>query len=72
MSKAQAKKIRRFLPNPESHWGPKVKAGRQITSKHASLLGLEKTNDAISHHEEDEPVTKRQKSDEDCNTVSEQ
>lgn len=71
MSKAQTKKIRRFLPNPESHWGPKVKAGRQITSKHVSLLGLEKTNDAINHQEE-EHVAKRQKLDEDCNTVSEQ
>ncbi|XP_020092724.1 probable tRNA (guanine(26)-N(2))-dimethyltransferase 1 [Ananas comosus] len=39
LSKAQAKKVKRFLPNPERHWGPKVRAGRQITSKHSSLLG---------------------------------
>ncbi|KAJ6845640.1 putative tRNA (guanine(26)-N(2))-dimethyltransferase 2 isoform X1 [Iris pallida] len=39
LSKAQAKKVARFLPNPERHWGPKVRAGRQITSKHVSLMG---------------------------------
>lgn len=39
LSKAQSKKVARFLPNPEKHWGPKLRAGRQITSKHISLLG---------------------------------
>lgn len=39
LSKAKVKKEVRYLPNPERHWGPKVKAGRQITSKHSSLLG---------------------------------
>ena len=23
-----------FLPNPEKYWGPNIRAGRQITSKH--------------------------------------
>ncbi|PKA57074.1 putative tRNA (guanine(26)-N(2))-dimethyltransferase 2 [Apostasia shenzhenica] len=44
LSKAQVKKVARFLPNPESHWGPKVRAGRKITSKHLSLLGPEALN----------------------------
>lgn len=49
LSKAQAKKVARFLPNPERHWGPKVRAGRQITSKHVSLLGPEALNGINSH-----------------------
>ncbi|XP_042452328.1 probable tRNA (guanine(26)-N(2))-dimethyltransferase 1 isoform X1 [Zingiber officinale] len=32
--KSPTKKEPRFVPNPEKHWGPKVKAGRQIKSKH--------------------------------------
>ncbi|KAL6907618.1 hypothetical protein ACP4OV_002657 [Aristida adscensionis] len=48
LSKAQAKKVKRFLPNPERHWGPKVKAGRTITSKHVSLLGAEAINRVIN------------------------
>ncbi|XP_058070522.1 tRNA (guanine(26)-N(2))-dimethyltransferase 2 [Magnolia sinica] len=63
LSKAQAKKVARFLPNPERHWGPKVRAGRQITSKHASLLGPQNINEPASH-EGDEPDPKRQKTDE--------
>jgi tRNA (guanine26-N2/guanine27-N2)-dimethyltransferase len=47
VSNAQAKKVNRFLPNPERHWGPKIRAGRTITSKHASLLGHEAVNGAI-------------------------
>ncbi|WOL15469.1 putative tRNA (guanine(26)-N(2))-dimethyltransferase 1 [Canna indica] len=39
LSKAQVRKEVRYLPNPERHWGPKVRAGRQITNKHCSLLG---------------------------------
>ncbi|XP_010257973.1 PREDICTED: probable tRNA (guanine(26)-N(2))-dimethyltransferase 2 [Nelumbo nucifera] len=63
LSKAQAKKIARFLPNPEKHWGPKVRAGRQITSKHASLLGPHVINGINNHEEGDEPEAKRQKTD---------
>lgn len=51
LSNAQAKKVKRFLPNPERHWGPKVRAGRKITIKHASLLGPEAVNGAICHEE---------------------
>lgn len=77
LSKAQAKKVARFLPNPERHWGPKVRAGRQITSKHVSLLGPEALDGTNSHgqgngstevdaeettsHEVSEPDAKRQK-----------
>ncbi|CAN4079499.1 unnamed protein product [Withania somnifera] len=50
LSKAQAKKVARFLPNPERHWGPKLRAGRQITSKHVSLLGPKALN-LINDHE---------------------
>ncbi|KAK6154981.1 hypothetical protein DH2020_009229 [Rehmannia glutinosa] len=49
LSKAQAKKVARFLPNPERYWGPKVRAGRQITSKHVSLLGAEAINGMHNH-----------------------
>lgn len=49
LSQAQAKKVARFLPNPERNWGPKLRAGRQITSKHVSLLGPKALN-AISNH----------------------
>ncbi|KAL0461561.1 UNVERIFIED_CONTAM: putative tRNA (guanine(26)-N(2))-dimethyltransferase 1 [Sesamum latifolium] len=55
LSKAQAKKVARYLPNPERHWGPKVRAGRRITSKHASLLGPEAINVVNGHEEGDEP-----------------
>ncbi|VFQ69307.1 unnamed protein product [Cuscuta campestris] len=66
LSKAQAKKVARFLPNPERHWGPKLRAGRQITSKHVSLLGPEAVNGLInnSHDEEsEEPAAKRTKTE---------
>ncbi|KAF9590858.1 hypothetical protein IFM89_039137 [Coptis chinensis] len=66
LSKAQTKKMARFLPNPEKHWGPKLRAGRQITSKHASLLGPKAVNGANcpdEPDEPDEPNTKRQKID---------
>ncbi|CAH9088793.1 unnamed protein product [Cuscuta epithymum] len=64
LSKAQAKKVARFLPNPERHWGPKLRAGRQITSKHVSLLGPEAVN-GLNNDEEDgeEPATKRMKTE---------
>lgn len=79
LSKAQAKKVARFLPNPEAHWGPKVKAGRQIKSKHASLLGPEQVNEHLKHienrgtdeqinNDEDEHKAKRQKISEDETT----
>ncbi|XP_051121016.1 probable tRNA (guanine(26)-N(2))-dimethyltransferase 2 isoform X2 [Andrographis paniculata] len=62
LSKAQAKKVARFLPNPESHWGPKLRAGRQITSKHISLLGADAVNSVCNREEEsDEPASKRKK-----------
>lgn len=67
LSKSQAKKVARFLPNPERHWGPKVKAGRQITSKHISLLGADAVNGALKHSEEEseeQPEAKRQKMEE--------
>ncbi|KAE8696041.1 putative tRNA (guanine(26)-N(2))-dimethyltransferase 2 [Hibiscus syriacus] len=63
LSKAQAKKVARFLPNPERYWGPKLRAGRQITSKHISLLGEETVNGCLSH-QDSELNTKRQKSEE--------
>ncbi|XP_068501933.1 tRNA (guanine(26)-N(2))-dimethyltransferase 1-like isoform X4 [Phaseolus vulgaris] len=55
LSKAQAKKVARFLPNPERHWGPKLRAGRQITSKHVSLLGPEAINGVINQEDDEEP-----------------
>ncbi|XP_027924782.1 probable tRNA (guanine(26)-N(2))-dimethyltransferase 2 isoform X2 [Vigna unguiculata] len=55
LSKAQAKKVARFLPNPERHWGPKLRAGRQITSKHVSLLGPEAINGALNQEDNEEP-----------------
>ncbi|EXB77658.1 putative tRNA (guanine(26)-N(2))-dimethyltransferase 2 [Morus notabilis] len=66
LSKAQAKKVARFLPNPERHWGPKLRAGRQITTKHISLLGAEVVNGILNQEQEDgaEPEGKRQKTEE--------
>ncbi|XP_010694111.2 tRNA (guanine(26)-N(2))-dimethyltransferase 2 isoform X2 [Beta vulgaris subsp. vulgaris] len=51
LSKAQAKKVARFLPNPERYWGPKVRAGRQITSKHVSLMGEEAIKGSANYEE---------------------
>ncbi|BAU01398.1 tRNA (guanine(26)-N(2))-dimethyltransferase [Vigna angularis] len=59
LSKAQAKKVARFLPNPERHWGPKLRAGRTITSKHVSLLGPEAINGALNQEDEEEPKSKK-------------
>lgn len=86
LSKAQAKKVARFLPNPEKHWGPKIRAGRTITSKHVSLLGHEAVNGHLNgnHKEagaeveeepqediiEGEPDLKRQKTTEDVASTS--
>ncbi|KAG7575680.1 S-adenosyl-L-methionine-dependent methyltransferase [Arabidopsis thaliana x Arabidopsis arenosa] len=86
LSKAQAKKVARFLPNPEKHWGPKLRAGRQITSKHVSLIGHEAVNGHLNQHheerkEEDEEAEqednvqdkvdpKRQKTTEDISSTS--
>ncbi|KAJ6936467.1 hypothetical protein NC652_011237 [Populus alba x Populus x berolinensis] len=61
LSKAQAKKVARFLPNPERHWGPKLRAGRQITTKHISLLGPEAVNGHLNHENGEEPKAKRPK-----------
>ncbi|KAL2528598.1 putative tRNA (guanine(26)-N(2))-dimethyltransferase 2 [Forsythia ovata] len=63
LSKAQAKKVPRFPPNPERHWGPKLRAGRKITNKHASLLGPEAVNGINNHEEGEEPPTKRKKTE---------
>ncbi|KAJ4770399.1 tRNA (Guanine(26)-N(2))-dimethyltransferase [Rhynchospora pubera] len=68
LSKAQVKKVKRFLPNPEKNWGPKVRAGRQITSKHVSIYGPNVLNgdenggDPVEINNE-EPSAKRQKAD---------
>ncbi|KAL1360986.1 hypothetical protein HN51_006365 [Arachis hypogaea] len=64
LSKAQAKKVARFLPNPEKHWGPKVRAGRQITSKHVSLLGEAAINGVLNQEDNEESKTKKQKVEE--------
>ncbi|XP_071735108.1 tRNA (guanine(26)-N(2))-dimethyltransferase 2-like [Rutidosis leptorrhynchoides] len=72
LSKAQAKKVARFLPNPESHWGPKLRAGRTITSKHASLLGPETVNEILNNNTEEqgeEPAAKRKKT-QDTSSIS--
>ncbi|XP_039159001.1 probable tRNA (guanine(26)-N(2))-dimethyltransferase 2 isoform X1 [Eucalyptus grandis] len=66
LSKAQAKKVARFLPNPERHWGPRLRAGHQITS--ISLLGPEAVNGSLKHddHDDDEEAqgeAKRRKTD---------
>lgn len=63
LSKAQAKKVARFLPNPERHWGPKLRAGRTITSKHVSLLGPQAINGISKQEEGDEPQAKRKKTE---------
>ncbi|XP_074379991.1 tRNA (guanine(26)-N(2))-dimethyltransferase 2-like [Apium graveolens] len=59
LSKAQAKKVARFLPNPERHWGPKLRAGRTITSKHVSLLGPEALKGISKNEDDDEPQAKQ-------------
>ncbi|KAI4375173.1 hypothetical protein MLD38_013077 [Melastoma candidum] len=65
LSKAQAKKVARFLPNPERHWGPKLRAGRQITGKHVSLLGPDAVNGLLKHgNNEEEPDSKKLKTQE--------
>ncbi|KAI4366843.1 hypothetical protein MLD38_022659 [Melastoma candidum] len=64
LSKAQAKKVARFLPNPERHWGPKLRAGRQITVKHVSLLGPDAVSGLLKHGNSEEPNPKRQKTQE--------
>ncbi|XP_073124512.1 tRNA (guanine(26)-N(2))-dimethyltransferase 2-like isoform X2 [Henckelia pumila] len=61
LSKSQVNKVARFLPNPERHWGPKLRAGRKITSKHVSLLGAEAVNGI--NNEEDENPSKRIKTE---------
>ncbi|KAK9683112.1 hypothetical protein RND81_10G117400 [Saponaria officinalis] len=63
LSKSQLKKVARFLPNPEKHWGPKLRAGRQVTSKHVCLLGPEAINGPTSHEDGEETESKRPKTD---------
>ncbi|GMN44517.1 hypothetical protein TIFTF001_013710 [Ficus carica] len=64
LSKAQAKKVARFLPNPERHWGPKLRAGHQITTKHISLLGEEVVNGIQNQEDGEEPEAKHQRTEE--------
>ncbi|KAJ7567567.1 hypothetical protein O6H91_02G153100 [Diphasiastrum complanatum] len=61
-SHAQSKGVARFLPNPEDYWGPKPRAGRRITDKHAALVGTAFSNGKFCHvethkesNERDEP-----------------
>jgi tRNA (guanine26-N2/guanine27-N2)-dimethyltransferase len=68
LSKSQAKKVARFLPNPEKHWGPKLRAGRTITSKHISLLGEAALNGVLNHEENKEPKSKKPKTEENNST----
>ncbi|XP_075514979.1 LOW QUALITY PROTEIN: tRNA (guanine(26)-N(2))-dimethyltransferase 2-like [Primulina tabacum] len=63
LGKSKVNKVARFLPNPERHWGPKLRAGRKITSKHLSLLGAEAVNQLNNHNEEDENPSKRIKTE---------
>ncbi|KAA3474654.1 putative tRNA (guanine(26)-N(2))-dimethyltransferase 2 [Gossypium australe] len=70
LSKAQAKKVARFLPNPERHWGPKLRAGRQITSKHISLLGEEAVNGCLND-QDSEREAKRQKIEKSNDAIAE-
>ncbi|PIN06358.1 tRNA (guanine(26)-N(2))-dimethyltransferase [Handroanthus impetiginosus] len=58
---AQAKNVARFHPNPETHWGPKLKAGRRVTSKHTSFLGTEPINITNNHEEGDDSANKHNK-----------
>ncbi|XP_038990029.1 probable tRNA (guanine(26)-N(2))-dimethyltransferase 1 isoform X3 [Phoenix dactylifera] len=53
--KTQAEKVRRFVPNPERNWGPKIRGGRQIKSKHASTLGQMSVNGLVSHERRNGP-----------------
>lgn len=66
LSRAQTKKVARFVANPERHWGPKPRAGRQITIKHASLLGREAVDrlQKLKEVEDDEAASKRKKTEE--------
>ncbi|KAG6578537.1 putative tRNA (guanine(26)-N(2))-dimethyltransferase 2, partial [Cucurbita argyrosperma subsp. sororia] len=59
--KAQARKVARFLPNPERHWGSKLRDGRQITSVYISLLDAEAIIGALSHTDYEEPKAQRPK-----------
>ncbi|KAG1366755.1 tRNA (guanine(26)-N(2))-dimethyltransferase [Cocos nucifera] len=47
--KSQAEKVRRFVLNPKRNWGPKIRGGWQIKSKHASTLGQKSANGLVSH-----------------------
>lgn len=53
LSKARTKGIPRFVPNPEEYWGPKPRAGRQITSKHLHAHGLVGSNGTSGEEAED-------------------
>ncbi|XP_019442764.1 PREDICTED: probable tRNA (guanine(26)-N(2))-dimethyltransferase 1 isoform X2 [Lupinus angustifolius] len=63
LSKAQAKKVARFLPNPERYWGPKLRAGRTITSKHVSILGEAAVNGVLNQEDNEESKSKKPKTE---------
>ncbi|XP_058739583.1 tRNA (guanine(26)-N(2))-dimethyltransferase 1-like [Vicia villosa] len=60
LSKAQAKKVSRFFPILKDIRGPKLKAGRTITSKHVSIgeTALNALNNEEDNKEE-EPKSKK-------------
>lgn len=59
MSRAQANGVPRFIPNPETHWGPKPKAGRRIGPKHGQSTGLTPSTVGGKEKEGDTPPAKR-------------
>ncbi|XP_042472755.1 probable tRNA (guanine(26)-N(2))-dimethyltransferase 1 [Zingiber officinale] len=71
LSKAKVKKEVRYLPNPERHWGPKVKAGRQITSKHSSLLGPDIVTKSLGKEAETEEVREVEQDEQTANSIQE-
>ncbi|KAL8124711.1 hypothetical protein AgCh_012386 [Apium graveolens] len=51
------------------HWGPKLRAGRTITSKHVSLLGPQAINGTSNQEEGNEPRAKRKKAEDSTPTL---
>ncbi|OMP05291.1 tRNA (guanine(26)-N(2))-dimethyltransferase [Corchorus olitorius] len=50
LARHKRRRFARFLPNPERHWRPKLRADCQITSKHIiALLGIEAVNGHMNH-----------------------
>lgn len=71
LSKAKIKKEVRYLPNPERHWGPKVKAGRRITSKHSSLLGPDIVSKSLGKEAETEEAREVEQDEQTANSNQE-